>query len=62
MIKPCEVKLDRRFSVWFWRTAFRTCLVFRYASNCMFIPKLVLLQRDFIASFDDDFKAVCRTV
>ena len=40
MIKPCEVELDRSLSVWFWRAAFRTCLVFRNASYCMFIPKL----------------------
>ena len=27
--------------------------MFRYVSYCMFIPKLVLLHRDFIASFDE---------
>ena len=26
----------------------------------MFIPKLVLLHRDLIASFDEDFRADCR--
>ena len=62
MITTCEVKLDLSFLVWFCRIAFRTCLVFRYVSYCMFITKLVLLQRGFIASFDDGFKAVRRTV
>ena len=62
MIKPGEVKLDRSFSVWFWRVAFRTCLVFRYVSYCMFRPNPILLQRNFIASLDEDFKAVRRKV
>ena len=62
MIMPCEVKLHRSFSIWFWRIAFKTCLVFLYVSHYMFKPQLVLLQRDLIASLDEVLKAVPRTV